>query len=578
MPRVLFNGVSGCCAGIAHGGCCCARDCAWEGGVGNWLSGSVVSSGVDSCFCAVVVFEDSAPVFEVLYRDDSFADGFVLGVVGCEADSEFAHEEAGFLFAVDCARKREVLVEDFALFGDGGGGWGLARHELSGLAEEPGVADAAASDADGVAAGVFDHAEDLFGGPDVAGAEADAVGSRLNELSEEGPAGGADVFLFDGSAVDGDPCAAAFVRGVEDSIEVCFGFGCVVEAAAHFYGDGDVLRDGVADGLEDVDGALRFAEPVAAPGFSFDLLDGAGEVDVDGLERGVGVVSGGVALDHLVCGGGHFVGVAAHDLSGEGVVFGAAGDVVVEFAEVCFCESAAAGEECAIEQRLGDAVGASEAAGDDSHGGVGVAGESGLEEWGVEAGDGVGDAGVDLICAGEARRIKAIRAGGDARRGGCGVAALTFAPHRGEYMRVRISLVMILLLGAALAACPGCAPVLTSRGDPGPRYPESLERGETLNIQVLREDDRQTIVLTNTTARAFDAGRLWVNAWFSRPIEGLDVGETIRIPVRDMIDEHGKRMRGGGFFSTERPDPLLLAEVEADGAMYGLVVVEETTD
>jgi hypothetical protein len=65
------------------------------------------------------------------------------------------------------------------------------------------------------------------------------------------------------------------------------------------------------------------------------------------------------------------------------VVFDAAGDVVVQFAQVGLGEAAAAGEQRAVEEGLGDAERAAVAAGDDPHGRVGIARQAGLEEGGV---------------------------------------------------------------------------------------------------------------------------------------------------------------------------------------------------
>ena len=124
---------------------------------------------------------------------------------------------------------------------------------------------------------------------------------------------------------------------------------------------GTSAGEGFADGAEDLDGALGLAEPVAAAGLGADLLDGAGEVDVDGGEGAragfdlgglvgadaalaeVSVVLGGALalLDHLDGGRGHLVGVGAHDLSDERVILRAARDVLGDVPEVGFDEPVA---------------------------------------------------------------------------------------------------------------------------------------------------------------------------------------------------------------------------------------------
>src|SRR5690606_118967 len=73
-------------------------------------------------------------------------------------------------------------------------------------------------------------------------------------------------------------------RRVEDAVEVRCHLGGVVVGAAEFDGAGDMSGDGVADGLEDGDGAVALGEPVPAAGAAVDSLSAAGEVDVDGRE------------------------------------------------------------------------------------------------------------------------------------------------------------------------------------------------------------------------------------------------------------------------------------------------------
>ena len=106
-------------------------------------------------------------------------------------------------------------------------------------------------------------------------------------------------------------------------------------------------------------------------------------------------------------------------------------------------------------------------------------------------------------------------------------------------------------------------------------YPENPNRVQTLDIQVFRETKH--VKLTNTTATAFGPSTLWLNAWYSRPIDGFAVGETLRLPLSSFRDEHSYAFRGGGFFAVEAPERLALAEleVERDGesVYYRLVVV-----
>jgi len=111
-------------------------------------------------------------------------------------------------------------------------------------------------------------------------------------------------------------------------------------------------------------------------------------------------------------------------------------------------------------------------------------------------------------------------------------------------------------------------------------YP-AIRQGETVNIQVFRRPTE--IELTNTTARAFGPCTLWLNARFSRPLDALGVGQTLVIPLAEFRDLNSEAFRGGGFFATEVPDRLVLAQLETKGAdetasMLGLVVVSNIDD
>ena len=100
-------------------------------------------------------------------------------------------------------------------------------------------------------------------------------------------------------------------------------------------------------------------------------------------------------------------------------------------------------------------------------------------------------------------------------------------------------------------------------------------RGRTLDIQVIKHDT--TLEFTNTTARTFGPATLWLNSYFSRPIDGLAVGQTLTLPLSSFRNEHSEKFRGGGLFAAEAPEKLVLAELETtdDGrpVLLGLIVV-----
>jgi hypothetical protein len=111
---------------------------------------------------------------------------------------------------------------------------------------------------------------------------------------------------------------------------------------------------------------------------------------------------------------------------------------------------------------------------------------------------------------------------------------------------------------AAAAWAGGCA----SGPDPHhrPVYPAHLERGPAIDIQVFVQPS--SIRLTNASTTPFDRSTIWLNAWYGSHIDALHVGQTIDVPLARFRDEHGERIRGGGFFATEDQDPVVLAELE----------------
>ncbi len=104
----------------------------------------------------------------------------------------------------------------------------------------------------------------------------------------------------------------------------------------------------------------------------------------------------------------------------------------------------------------------------------------------------------------------------------------------------------------------------------GPQYP-AVAQSRVLDVQVFR--DETLLTLTNSSARSFGPCRVWVNRWFSRDLDGLAAAETITLDLSDFKDRYGTPFRAGGFFATERPDRVVLVQIEESGEMVGLAVV-----
>ncbi len=113
-----------------------------------------------------------------------------------------------------------------------------------------------------------------------------------------------------------------------------------------------------------------------------------------------------------------------------------------------------------------------------------------------------------------------------------------------------------------------------------PAYPTEIRQEVVLDVQVVRNDTE--ITMTNTTARSIGRSLLWVNGWYSREIEGFGVGQTLTLNLYEFKDQYGTPFRGGGFFATERPERVVLAQVEPlegdSKELIGLVVVGRSED
>jgi len=117
--------------------------------------------------------------------------------------------------------------------------------------------------------------------------------------------------------------------------------------------------------------------------------------------------------------------------------------------------------------------------------------------------------------------------------------------------------------------CAGCSgPAKVDYARP---YPAKAQSG-SIDVQLRR--DEKTVSLTNTSARSFPESTLWLNAQFCRPLPALGVGETLSFDLSTFRNEFHEAFRAGGFFATERPDTIVLAQIELENELVGLVVVK----
>ncbi len=139
---------------------------------------------------------------------------------------------------------------------------------------------------------------------------------------------------------------------------------------------------------------------------------------------------------------------------------------------------------------------------------------------------------------------------------------------RSLYGRVsgRFLAVTACVLLCGVASCSGPAKVDYARP-----YPAKAQ-SESIGVQLRR--DETAVTVTNTSARSFPESTLWLNAQYARPLPALGVGETVSFDLATFRNEYSESFRAGGFFATERPDTIVLAQIELESEFVGLVVVK----
>lgn len=126
----------------------------------------------------------------------------------------------------------------------------------------------------------------------------------------------------------------------------------------------------------------------------------------------------------------------------------------------------------------------------------------------------------------------------------------------------------LIIVAAALGGCGGPSKVEYARP-----FPTGLKQTETINVQVLRKETE--ITLTNTSAHAIPATTMWINRQFSRPIDAIEIGRSVTLPLESFRNEFSEPFRAGGFFATEKPDRIAQVQIENGEGLTGLLIVGE---
>ncbi len=175
-----------------------------------------------------------------------------------------------------------------------------------------------------------------------------------------------------------------------------------------------------------------------------------------------------------------------------------------------------------------------------------------------------------IVRDGSSRAVhKGRRGGGETQRNAQSDSAAYSRPFFALRSSAALCALCVLVSAFLPFAGAGCASAPGEITD-GPAYPV-VAQSSVLDVQVFRDETR--ITLTNTSPRTFGPCRVWVNQWYGLDLPGLVAGETITLELGRFTDRYGTPFRAGGFFATERPDRLVIAQIEEQGTLTGLVVV-----
>ncbi|MDP6693509.1 MAG: hypothetical protein QF444_04205 [Phycisphaerales bacterium] len=131
-----------------------------------------------------------------------------------------------------------------------------------------------------------------------------------------------------------------------------------------------------------------------------------------------------------------------------------------------------------------------------------------------------------------------------------------------------------LLIGTTLLIS-GCQTPLPDISKATQRYPFELHSSEVLPIQVIRKGEH--IIIVNSTADDFNNATIWINQQYTQSLPMMPAGSTIRINLWDCYDAFGEKFNAGGFWRTDEPTKLVLAELQQheNQPLIGLLVIGE---
>jgi hypothetical protein len=139
-----------------------------------------------------------------------------------------------------------------------------------------------------------------------------------------------------------------------------------------------------------------------------------------------------------------------------------------------------------------------------------------------------------------------------------------------------IGIFTIIILLAALGGCGSTAAEKRTTAELAKLpYPKSAAIGD--DLEVIVEQSRTTVKLTNITPHSFHNVQVWLNQQYVTPVKSIPLGvggKSTELDLERFIDSHGRSYPVGGILSPDKGFPVVLAEIfdPATGRRHRLVV------
>ena len=141
--------------------------------------------------------------------------------------------------------------------------------------------------------------------------------------------------------------------------------------------------------------------------------------------------------------------------------------------------------------------------------------------------------------------------------------------------RLARTMMMTAALCLAAIAHSGCSGKKYDPSRATRPYPQQLDQGTMVKVQVFR--DGGELIIVNASPQSFNDLDIWVNRQYMLHLDRLEVGETRTLWFGDFFDQWGETPVAGGFFRTDAPTPSVLVQLQIDetGPLLGAVAIPQ---